>query len=181
MRLLPAGILHACLWLSSQAHACWEAAAQRFGVSAELLVAIGSVESSLNPAALNRAAMQRTGTYDIGLMQVNSAHLPRLGVTEQQLMDPCTNIQAGAWVLADAFRRYGQTWNAVGAYNAGCRRLAADACRALRAAYAWKVFRRLHKPTDFGRRKHPIPPQTVPASSPAASAPPPMIGVKVSP
>ena len=173
----PAGILHACLWLSSQAQACWEAAAQRFGVSAELLVAIASVESSLNPAALNRTAMHRTGTYDIGLMQVNSSHLPRLGVTEQQLLDPCTNIHAGAWVLADAFRRYGQTWNAVGAYNAGCRRLTAEACRALRTAYAWKVFRRLS-----ARAPGPATtPRTGPASPPAASTSPPTIAVRVAP
>ncbi|WP_284620634.1 lytic transglycosylase domain-containing protein [Aquabacterium humicola] len=178
MRLLPpSGILQAFLWLSSQAHACWEAAAQRFGVPADLLVAIASVESSLNPTALNRSAMHRTGTYDIGLMQVNSSHLTRLGVTEQQLLDPCTNIHAGAWVLADAFRRHGRTWNAVGAYNAGCRRLTAEACRALRADYAWKVFRHLsarsHGPTTA--------PRTGPVSPPAASPPPPTITVRVAP
>lgn len=178
MRLLSsAGILHACLWLSSQAHACWEAAAQRFGVSAELLIAIASVESSLNPAALNRTAMHRTGTYDIGLMQVNSAHLPSLGMTEQQLLDPCTNIHAGAWALADAFRRHGQTWNAVGAYNAGCRGLTAEACHALRAAYAWKVFRRLSARTHGPNTT----PRPRPVAPPAATEPQPTIAVSVAP
>lgn len=125
---------------------CWDEAAQRYGVSAQLLYAMARVESNLNPQALNLSHRARTGTYDIGLMQINSSHLPRLarlGISEQGLIEPCTNVLVGAWLLADLFARHGLTWDAVGAYNAACTRLSAEACRATRARYAWRVYQRL--------------------------------------
>src|SRR5437773_10363573 len=94
----------------SLAIACWDEAAQRYGVSPQLLYAMGRVESSLNPAAVNNSHRKDTGSYDIGLMQINSSHLPRLarhGINEADLHDPCTNIHAGAWLLADELSRYG--------------------------------------------------------------------------
>ena len=83
--------------------ACWEQAASRYGLSPQLLVAVARVESGLNPAAVNRSHLARTGSYDIGLMQINSRHLPllaRYGIKETQLQEPCTNIHVGAWLLA---------------------------------------------------------------------------------
>ena len=147
--LLAGWVLSLCMPL--QAWACWEQAAQRYGVAADLLYAIARVESNLNPQAVNRSHLQRTGSYDIGLMQINSSHLStlaRYGISETQLYEPCTNIEVGAWLLADAFARRGATWDAVGAYNAACSQLKGEACAAARAGYSWKVYRKLPAQTS---------------------------------
>lgn len=127
--------------------ACWEAAATRYGVDARLLYAVASVESSLNPNVINRDNPYGS-SYDIGLMQINSSHLPKLskyGITEVALLDACTNMHVGAWILAGNFARYGVTWEAVGAYNAGCSKLRGADCINARIRYAGKVNRALVK------------------------------------
>jgi soluble lytic murein transglycosylase-like protein len=124
------------MFACGSASACWDAAAARYGVNPYLLYAIAKTESHLNPAAINRN--NKDGSYDIGLMQINSRWLPTLrkyGVGEAQLMDACTNIQVGAWVLAENMHRMGNSWDAVGAYNASSP--------GLRLKYALKVYRNL--------------------------------------
>ena len=141
----------------ARARACWEEAAQRYGISADLLYAVARVESNLNPQAVNRSHLQRTGSYDIGLMQINSGHLSALshhGIKEADLFDPCTNIRVGAWLLADSFSRRGATWDAVGAYNAACSQLKDDACIKARSQYAWRVYRQLPAQRSAQLGKH---------------------------
>ncbi len=131
--------------LPSQA-SCWSEAAQRYGVSADLLYAVASAESDLKPQAINLSHKARTGSYDIGLMQINSGHLGKLasaGITERDLYDPCTNVKVGAWILSQVFEKHGVSWDAVGAYNAACTQLKAEACQQARSKYAWRVYRRL--------------------------------------
>jgi soluble lytic murein transglycosylase-like protein len=137
------------LWWSGDALACWDEAAQRYQVNARLLYAIAKCESGLRPMVVNRAHIARTGTYDIGLMQINSSNLPELsryGISEKQLYDACTNIEVGARILADKIQRHGLSWEAVGAYNAACTELKGRDCAAARSKYAWCVYRNLSAP-----------------------------------
>lgn len=124
------------LLAGTSARACWEQAGERYGVNPYLLYAIAKTESGLNPAAINRS--NKNGSYDIGLMQINSRWLPTLrkhGIEEEQLWDACTSIHVGAWVLAQNMQRLGNSWEAVGAYNARDPEL--------RIKYALKVYRNL--------------------------------------
>jgi soluble lytic murein transglycosylase-like protein len=130
--------------LCGRADACWQDAADRYGVNASLLYAIARTESRLDPLA--RGRVNANGSYDIGLMQINSSWLPTLrrhGIEEQQLYDACTSIHVGAWILAQNMRRLGNSWDAVGAYNA------ADPKK--RLAYALKVYRNLPQDPAPGR------------------------------
>jgi len=150
MRSFPLVIRNALTLLAvligTPASACWNQVAKRHGVPADLLYAIATVESGLNSKAVNRSHFARTGSYDIGLMQINSRHLPRLaryGITEASLFEPCTNLDVGAWLLSDLFSRRGLSWDSVGTYNAACTQLKGEECTRARARYAWKVYRRL--------------------------------------
>lgn len=157
------------------AEPCWDAAAQRYGIAPELLYAVARTESNLNPRAVNRGHQQRTGSYDIGLMQINSRHLPKLarfGIHEADLYDACVNLHVGAWLLAESIARHGMTWNAVGAYNAACSQLKGEDCIRARATYAWRVYR--HLPSVSSNDQ----PQTLVARRRNAT---PMINVRVAP
>lgn len=117
---------------------CWFDAGKVYHIDPWLLYAIAIKESNLDPSAFNDA--NRNSSRDIGLMQVNSFWLPELepvGITEMSLYDPCTSIFVGAWVLAQSMAVFGNTWRAVGAYNAGTARN--DKYERLRQNYAMDV------------------------------------------
>ena len=135
--LLALGCLTLCGALTDVAHAtCWQEASKRYNVPISLLQAIAFVESS------NRArivALNTNGSLDYGFMQINDFWLPelskyRIGTTE--LMDACTSVNVGAWILAQNFQQMGYNWEAVGAYGAGTKKDKASA----RRKYAEKVW-----------------------------------------
>jgi soluble lytic murein transglycosylase-like protein len=98
---------------------CMLAAGQHYNVPPRLLQSIAHVESGYRIDATNT---NKNGTVDIGVMQINSTWLPELakfGIQRQHLFEPCTNIHVGAWILAQEVARYGYSWEAIGAYNAG--------------------------------------------------------------
>lgn len=95
------------------------------GVHPQTVQAIIKHESGGNPYAINNQARSfyptrledaqriaieqvRAGrSTDIGLMQINSQHLSKFGLTPVDLLDPCTNIRIGTTILS---RNYAQTW-----------------------------------------------------------------------
>lgn len=107
---------------------CFEEAGARYGVPPGLLWAIASVESNFDPQAVNTNG---NGTYDTGVMQINSSWERELGpaLWHRLQEDPCTNVQVGAWVLADCLQRHGYTWEGVGCYNARSTDKQADYAR----------------------------------------------------
>lgn len=82
-----------------------------------ILRAIGWHESRFRADAMHRNENQ---SIDMGLMQINSIHLAELkryGIDARTLQDGCASVYIGAWHLRRKIARYGNTWEAVGAYH----------------------------------------------------------------
>ncbi|EHD3096074.1 TPA: transglycosylase SLT domain-containing protein [Salmonella enterica] len=115
-------VFTAFFFLSDIAHAtsCYVRAGRYYKIDPDLLLAIAWKESRLDKHAIGQ---NPHGGYGTGLMQVDSQHFKELktyGITPHRLLnDSCLNIYTGAYYLAIAFRKFGRTWQAVGAYNAG--------------------------------------------------------------
>ena len=120
---------------------CFEDAGRKFGVSPQLLWAIAKTESHFNPAAIN---YNKNGSFDYGLMQVNSSWYEELGYARwMRFGDACYNVQVGAWILSQCIQRYGYSWVAVGCYN--------GVSKDKRAAYANSVYQALKIPVRSNR------------------------------
>lgn len=141
-------MLMACAPAHADLGACFENAAQRRHLDVNLLLAIGHVESRYRPWEIN------THTGAIGVMQIMPFHLKwlqRYGIDRSDLLDGCTNINVGAFLLADFIRMYGHTWRAVGAYGAG---IAPDK-ESARIAYAQLVAQAYEHLTNPNARSQP--------------------------
>jgi soluble lytic murein transglycosylase-like protein len=108
-----------CAWFATaSARAdCFDEAAGYQKVNPLILRAIAWQESHNRPDALHKNA---NGSTDYGLMQINSIHLATLsqyGISTGTLMEPCKNVYIAAWHLRQKMNKYGNTWQAVGAYH----------------------------------------------------------------
>lgn len=94
-----------------------EEIAPRYGVDKFLIKAVMRQESGFDPFA-------RSKTGAVGLMQVMPGTGRLIGVPEAQLWNERTNIEAGAWLLADALKFWARQADdpvpfALAEYNAG--------------------------------------------------------------
>lgn len=88
---------------------------------------VPAAPNATSAAATARYWIARGHSVDLGLMQVNSRNLARLGVSVEQMFEPCTNIRAGARILTENYvtaaksRGHGQhaLRDALSAYNTG--------------------------------------------------------------
>ncbi|MCO8612658.1 lytic transglycosylase domain-containing protein [Burkholderia multivorans] len=127
---------------SANAHAdCFDEAARYQKVNPLILRAIAWQESRNRPRALNK---NTNGSVDYGLMQINSVHLStlsRYGIDRDTLMEPCKNVYIAAWHLRQKMNRYGNTWQAVGAYHSETPALRDKYARQIAAILAqWKLL-----------------------------------------
>ena len=93
-------------------------------------------ESKSAAVAAAATAVGRGESVDMGLVQINSKNLPALGLSVAQVFDPCTNVAAGASILAAGYERTGSLGSALSIYNTG------RADSKVGAAYAQKVFQK---------------------------------------
>lgn len=119
---------------------CFDMAGRDYRIDPDLLRAIAWNESKFNPVAVGQNS---DGSLDIGLMQINTQHSNKLasfGISQNHLsQDACMNIYTGAYILATSFKKWGVSWAAVGAYNAGFKESDIQAQR--RYKYASKIER----------------------------------------
>ncbi|EAH8900180.1 lytic transglycosylase domain-containing protein [Campylobacter coli] len=94
-------------------------AGEKFGINPQLLWAIAYKESRLTPNIISKP--NKNGTYDIGIMQINSIHLPRLkkqySISENDLLRPKINIFIGAEILKMCLDKHGLNEKGITCYN----------------------------------------------------------------
>lgn len=139
-RLLVIGFLFVP---SISAAFCFNEAGQAFGINPDIIRGIARIESNFNPEAIHK---NQNRSVDLGLMQINSAWIPAIGLDPDRLIsDPCYNVMTGANILDRCIKKYGYTWEATGCYNA--------ASRAKRVNYSWRLYKEM-KAQKFKKRGH---------------------------
>lgn len=113
-----------------KAKTCAIYASHYYGVPALLTLSIMRTEGG-RPGTVSQ---NTNGSYDMGVMQVNSIWLPKLaamGITKHEVIyNACQNVMVGTWILAGYMKHYigtaglksawedpGAFWRAVGDYN----------------------------------------------------------------
>ncbi|MGN7915534.1 lytic transglycosylase domain-containing protein [Enterobacter sp. 22466] len=100
------------------ANDCILYAARCFQINPLLIKAVIWQESHFDQCAVNINANK---TQDIGLMQINSIHLPMLrtmGIKREELQNSaCVNLLSGAYILHQQIINHGYSWDTIGRYH----------------------------------------------------------------
>lgn len=96
---------------------CINQAAVAYHVPATLILSIMKNENGRN----GQAVRNKNGSYDLGVMQINSQWLTILkgyGYTSEDLQfDACKNVMAGTWILARGIANGHNLWSGIGNYH----------------------------------------------------------------
>lgn len=117
-RRLVLCVVFCCLQgLYAESETLFEKYGKQYGILPQILWGIAKAESNFNPKAVNKNS---NGTYDLGLMQINTIHLKALakeGISASDLFYPETSVAVGASILAKCFEKHGQNWKGLTCYN----------------------------------------------------------------
>lgn len=95
--------LYAAMAKPTQFDSMFSAAEKKYGLPEGVLKRLAYTESAFNPNAVN-GSDGNGGSF--GLMQINGQHFNGK-LSREQIMDPATNIEFGARIFADAYKRSG--------------------------------------------------------------------------
>jgi hypothetical protein len=116
---------------------CVNESSQSYSLKPEMLKTIIAVEGG----QVGTISHNANGSYDLGIMQVNTLHLPgikaSLGYDWKDLVfDACKNIQAGSWILSQRLSEVpGKPWLAVGNYHSKTPELRTKYLKKIAQAY----------------------------------------------
>ncbi|WP_052331243.1 lytic transglycosylase domain-containing protein [Vibrio parahaemolyticus] len=98
---------------------CVSYSSQYFRINSNVIKAIILVEGGKS----GTMSRNSNGTYDMGVMQINTIHLPDIQrkyptVTWRDVAyDPCVNIGIGTWILSKRLKETNDYWVGVGNYH----------------------------------------------------------------
>ena len=94
---------------------CYDQAGAFYQIDPSILRAISKHESNNDPSIIH---YNKNGSYDVGLMGINSCHADEVGPKRWAAMrDPCMNVMTGAWLLRQCLNKYGYNWHGLGCFN----------------------------------------------------------------
>lgn len=94
-------------------------AANKYGVPPQIALAIAQHESGFRPE-VNNAGLNKNGSTDWGLMQLNDITLKTYGITREQALDPVVNAEYAMKLLKSNLDRFGgDVDKAIWGYAAG--------------------------------------------------------------
>lgn len=95
---------------------CINESAIQYHVPATMILSVIKTENGSNGSRVKNT----NGTYDLGVMQINTSWLPILqkkGISEEELRsNPCVNVHVGTWILAQGIAN-SEGWRGVGNYH----------------------------------------------------------------
>ncbi len=96
---------------------CINHAAIIYHVPATIILSVIKKENGKNGDAIKN----KNGTYDYGVLQINSIWLPKLaayGYTRHDIQyDACKNIMVGTWIIAQNMASSQSVWTGVANYH----------------------------------------------------------------
>lgn len=96
---------------------CINHAAITYHVPATVILSVIKQENGRN----GLAKLNKNGTLDYGVMQINTIWLSKLasyGYAKEDLQyDACKNVEAGTWILAQGLAEAKTAWRGIGNYN----------------------------------------------------------------
>lgn len=97
--------------------ACINHAAELYHVPTPIILAVMKNENGKN----GLAKRNKNGTYDYGVMQINSIWLPRIapyGYSKNDIQfNACKNVEVGTWLIAKGITTGKSLWSGVANYH----------------------------------------------------------------